>query len=50
MSRKIAVLGSAGQLGVELVAQLRARAYEVVAWDKPELDITDDLIKLVNMK
>ncbi|MFB3827498.1 MAG: dTDP-4-dehydrorhamnose reductase [Bryobacteraceae bacterium] len=41
MSRKIAVLGSAGQLGVELVTQLRARGCEVAAWDKPELDITD---------
>jgi dTDP-4-dehydrorhamnose reductase len=37
----VAVLGSAGQLGVELVALLRARGCEVAAWDRPELDITD---------
>ena len=41
MSRKIVVLGNAGQLGVELVAQLAARGYEVTGWDRPELDITD---------
>lgn len=41
MLRKVAVLGSAGQLGVELAAQLQTRGYEVAAWDKPELDITD---------
>jgi len=41
MSRKAVVFGSAGQLGVELVAALRERGYEVAAWDRPEVDITD---------
>ncbi|RPI96248.1 MAG: NAD-dependent epimerase/dehydratase family protein, partial [Chloroflexi bacterium] len=41
MWQKVAVLGSAGQLGVELVARLRERGCEVAAWEKPELDITD---------
>lgn len=35
------VFGSAGQLGVELVRELRRRGHEVFAYDKPELDITD---------
>lgn len=41
MARKIVVLGNAGQLGVELMAQLAARGYDVVGWDKHEVDITD---------
>ncbi len=41
MARKIVVLGNAGQLGVELMSQLAARGYDVVGWDRNEVDITD---------
>lgn len=41
MAKKIVVMGSAGQLGVELVRQLQERDYEVTGWDKGEVDITD---------
>lgn len=41
MSRKIVVLGNNGQLGVELVAQLTGRGYQVTGWDRAEVDITD---------
>lgn len=35
------VLGSRGQLGVELVRELESRGYRVWGFDRPELDITD---------
>ena len=41
MNRRAVVLGSAGQLGVELVRELRARNYTAVGWDRDEVDITD---------
>ena len=34
-------MGSAGQLGVELMRELRGRGYDVAGWDWPEVDITD---------
>jgi dTDP-4-dehydrorhamnose reductase len=36
-----AVFGGAGQLGLELVRELRARGYGVRAWDRTQVDITD---------
>src|ERR1035437_10256298 len=41
MNRRAVVFGSAGQLGVELVRELRARQYAVMAWDRAQVDITD---------
>lgn len=41
MSRKAVVLGSAGQLGMELVRALEERGYTVAGWDRAEVDITD---------
>jgi dTDP-4-dehydrorhamnose reductase len=41
MSRKAAVFGAAGQLGLELTRTLRERGYTVRAWDRAEVDITD---------
>lgn len=41
MARRAAVIGSAGQLGVELVRELRTRGYEAIGWDRDKLDITD---------
>jgi dTDP-4-dehydrorhamnose reductase len=42
MARRAAVIGSAGQLGVELVRELRRRGYETIGWDRDKLDITDN--------
>ena len=42
MARKAAVIGSAGQLGVELVRELQLRGYETMSWDRNQLDITDN--------
>ena len=42
MTRKVAVIGSAGQLGVELVRELNQRGYETIGWDRDKLDITDN--------
>ena len=39
--RKAVVFGAAGQLGVELVRELRARGYTVTGWDRSQVDITD---------
>ena len=41
MNRRAVVLGSDGQLGVELVRELRARDYTAMGWDRDEVDITD---------
>jgi dTDP-4-dehydrorhamnose reductase len=41
MSRKAVVFGSGGQLGVELVHELKDRGYEVTGFERTHLDITD---------
>jgi dTDP-4-dehydrorhamnose reductase len=41
MSRKAVVFGSGGQLGVELLRDLRERGYEVTGFERANLDITD---------
>jgi dTDP-4-dehydrorhamnose reductase len=41
MNRKAVVFGAAGQLGVELVRELRVRGYSVTGWDRTQVDITD---------
>jgi dTDP-4-dehydrorhamnose reductase len=41
MSRRAVVFGASGQLGVELVKELRARQYDVRGWDRSQVDITD---------
>jgi dTDP-4-dehydrorhamnose reductase len=41
MKRSAVVFGAAGQLGVELVRELRARQYAVSAWDRAHVDITN---------
>ena len=41
MSRRVAVFGASGQLGVELVRELRVRRYEVQGWERSQVDITD---------
>ncbi len=40
-SKKVAVFGSGGQVGVELVRELRSRGYQVAAWERSHIDITD---------
>src|SRR5437867_6998587 len=41
MTRTAAVFGASGQLGVELVRELKTRGYSVAAWDRREVDIAD---------
>jgi len=41
MNRRAVVFGAAGQLGVELVCELKQRRYAVMAWDRAQVDITD---------
>src|SRR4051794_1211346 len=41
MHRRAAVFGAAGQLGVELVRELKTRGCDVLAWRRAEVDITD---------
>ena len=41
MQRRAVVFGASGQLGVELVQELKSRNYEVAAWDRAHADITD---------
>jgi dTDP-4-dehydrorhamnose reductase len=41
MNRRAVVFGAAGQLGVELVHELKARRYSVTGWDRTQVDITD---------
>ncbi len=41
MPTRAVVFGNLGQLGLELVRELRSRGYQVHGFDKAELDITD---------
>ncbi|MGD1069996.1 MAG: dTDP-4-dehydrorhamnose reductase [Bryobacteraceae bacterium] len=41
MAKRAAVFGAFGQLGVELCAELRLRGYEVAAFERAQLDITN---------
>jgi len=41
VNRKVVVLGSRGQLGVELVKELRGRRWDVTGLDRDSVDITD---------
>lgn len=41
MPSRAVVFGASGQLGVELVRELKSRGYEVAAWDRAHADITD---------
>src|ERR1039457_2663071 len=41
MRRRAVVFGAAGQLGTELVRELRHRRFTVMAWDRSQVDITD---------
>ena len=41
MSKRAVVFGSSGQLGVELVRELKARGYEVHGFERKAIDITD---------
>ena len=39
--KRAAVFGAAGQLGFELVRELKERGYSVIGWDRSDVDITD---------
>jgi dTDP-4-dehydrorhamnose reductase len=41
MNRRAGVFGAAGQLGAELVRELKQRGFAVTGWDRREVDITD---------
>lgn len=41
MNGKAVVFAASGQLGVELVRELRARQYAVTGWERAPVDITD---------
>src|ERR1039458_5651035 len=41
MSRRAVVFGASGQLGVELVRELKVRRYDVTGWERTQVDITD---------
>jgi dTDP-4-dehydrorhamnose reductase len=41
MSKRAVVFGSSGQLGIELVRELRGRGYEVDGFERKAIDITD---------
>jgi dTDP-4-dehydrorhamnose reductase len=41
MPKKAAILGAAGQLGIELQREFKARGWAVAAWDRNDVDITD---------
>src|ERR1017187_9269865 len=41
MNRTAVVFGASGQLGVELVRELKARQYSVTGWGRRQVDITD---------
>jgi dTDP-4-dehydrorhamnose reductase len=40
-SEKVAIFGSGGQLGVELLAEFRSRGFEVAGFERTTVDITD---------
>lgn len=42
MAKRAAVIGGAGQLGIELVRELKRRGYQTVGYDRGKLDITDN--------
>jgi dTDP-4-dehydrorhamnose reductase len=41
MTKRAVVFGASGQLGVELCGELRRRGYEIAAFERAKLDITD---------
>ena len=41
MNRTAVVFGASGQLGVELVRELKSRRYTVTGWERTQVDITD---------
>src|SRR5579872_1494598 len=41
MAQRAVVFGAAGQLGIELVRELRARGYTAIGWERSQVDITD---------
>ena len=41
MRERVAIFGSGGQLGVELVAEFKSRGYQVTAFERSTIDITD---------
>jgi dTDP-4-dehydrorhamnose reductase len=41
MNRRAVVFGAYGQLGVELVRELKMRQYIVTGWDRDQVDVTD---------
>src|ERR1039457_2793337 len=41
MSRRAVVFGASGQLGVELVRELKVHRYDVTGWERTQVDITD---------
>ena len=41
MKRKVAIFGAGGQLGVELKREFGERGYQVAAWDRIDVDITN---------
>lgn len=41
MSKKAAILGASGQLGIELQREFQAQGWKVTAWDRADVDITD---------
>src|SRR6202000_3004430 len=41
MSRRAVVFGASGQLGTELVNELKVRRYAVTGWERQQVDITD---------
>jgi dTDP-4-dehydrorhamnose reductase len=41
MAKRAVVFGASGQLGVELCGELRRRRYEIAAFERVKLDITD---------
>src|SRR5579884_4028166 len=41
MNGTAVVFGASGQVGVELVRELKSRAYSVIGWERRQVDITD---------